>query len=87
MMEGASYLGGVAVKLRVKACTGCFGERVTLIGPSSVISFMIRRSGINCLVAMLSAMYSASVVERAISDCNLLDQVTGQPQWVIRKPV
>ena len=79
MMEGASDFGGVAVKLHVKACTGCFGEKVTLIGPSSVISFMILWSGINCLVAMLSAMYSASGVERAISDCNLLDQVTGHP--------
>ena len=39
---------------------------------------MMRRSGSNWRVAMLSAMYSASVVDSAISVCSLLDQIIGQ---------
>ena len=36
---------------------------------------------------VLAAIYSASIVESAISVCNLLDHVTGEPPREIRKPV
>jgi len=39
----------------------------TAIGPKLDNSAMIRRSGSNCRVAVLKAMYLASVVDRAIS--------------------
>ena len=35
--------------------------------------------GINSLAAILKAMYSASVVHKAISDCNLLPKCMGHP--------
>jgi hypothetical protein len=46
------------------------------------MSFKTRRRGNNSLIADERAIYSLSVVERAISDCNLLAQETGQPQNV-----
>ncbi len=47
------------------------------------ISCKIRRKGRMSLVAEDRAIYSLSVVERAISDWTLLVQDTGQPQKVI----
>ena len=53
---------------RVNALTGCFLLRVTLTGPCWEISSMMRRNGISWRVAILRAIYSASVVDNAISD-------------------
>jgi len=71
----------------VKVDIGCFCRRVTAIGPWFESSDMMRRSGSNCRVAMLRAIYSASVVERVISDWSLLDYMMGHPQKVMMKPV
>ena len=43
--------------------------------------------GIISLIAVDSAMYSASSVDNAISDCNLEDQFTGHPAIVNTYPV
>ena len=42
--------------------------------------------GISSRHAVDRAMYSASVVERAVSICNLDTQVTGQPAYVVAHP-
>ena len=42
--------------------------------------------GISSLHAVDRAMYSAFVVERAVSVCNLDAQVTGQPAYVMAHP-
>jgi hypothetical protein len=51
------------------------------------MSDKIRLSGKSSHVAVDNAMYSLSVLERAISVCNLLHHVTGHPQKVTTKPV
>ena len=50
------------------------------------ISFMSSNIGISSQHAVDRAMYSASIVERAISICNLDAQVTGQPAYVMAHP-
>ena len=42
--------------------------------------------GISSRHAVDRAMYSASVVERAVSVCSLDAQVTGQPAYVMAHP-
>jgi hypothetical protein len=51
------------------------------------MSCRMRRRGIKSRAAEDKAMYSLSVVDKAISDCSLLLHVTGYPQKVITKPV
>jgi hypothetical protein len=51
------------------------------------ISCTICRRGKISQVAVDNAMYSLSVVDRAISVCNLLPLNIGHPQKVITKPV
>mgnify|MGYP006061533923 CR=1 FL=1 len=45
-----------------------------------LISFKRFMNGITSLVACDNAIYSASAVESAISDCSFDHQYTGQPQ-------
>ena len=47
---------------------------------------MSSNTGISSRHAVDRAMYSASVVERAVSVCSLDAQVTGQPAYVIAHP-
>ena len=47
------------------------------------ISLSNCRSGSKVRIKVLSAINSASVVLKAISVCSLLDQMTGQPQYVM----
>ena len=51
------------------------------------ISFNILSIGTKSLIAVESAIYSASKVLRAISVCNLETQVTGHPPSVMTYPV
>ncbi len=46
------------------------------------MSWRTRRKGRSSRVAVDRAMYSLSVVDRAISDCSLLAQLMGHPQKV-----
>ena len=50
------------------------------------ISFMSSNIGISSRHAVDRAMYLASIVERAISICNLDSQVTGPPAYVMAHP-
>ena len=50
------------------------------------VSFTRPRNGITSRIALDRAMYSLSVVLRAISVCNLLPQVIGHPAYTMEKP-
>ena len=45
------------------------------------------QKGMRSIVAIESVLYSASIVERAMSVCNLLDQIAGQQDTQITNPV
>ena len=51
------------------------------------VSFMKPKKGITYRIALDRAMYSLSVVLRAISFLSLLPQVIGHPAYIITKPV
>ena len=51
------------------------------------VSFMRRKNRITSRIALDRAMYSISVVLRAISVCSLLPQIIGHPEYIITKPV
>ena len=51
------------------------------------ISFISPIKGMASLIAVDKAIYSLSVVLRAISVCNLLPQVIGHPANIMMKPV
>ena len=65
------WISGVSTKISIN-CANSF--RRVIVGNTS------RR-------AVLSAIYSASVVDRAIWVCNLLTQYIGQPAYLSTKPV
>lgn len=75
-----AWEGSVDVKERVNVDIGCEPFRVAAMGPKVDSSAMMRQRGSNYRVAILRAIYSASVVGRAISVWSLLAQVMGQPQ-------
>jgi hypothetical protein len=54
-----------------------------LIKECATMSCKTRQRGRISLAAVYKAMYSLSVVERAILDCNLLAHEIGQPQEMI----
>ena len=51
------------------------------------VSFMRPKNGITSRITLGRAMYSLSVVLRAISVCNLLPQVIGHPEYIMKEPV
>ena len=58
-----------------------------LTGKNERISSMRFKKGSTSRIATDNAMYSASVVLKAISVCNLLPQNIGQPAYEMTKPV
>ena len=65
-----------------------FRVGLMFLRPNKVANSTIKpRIGSASLVAVDSAMYSASVVLKAISVCNRLNHVTGQPPNLMTHPV
>ena len=51
------------------------------------VSFMRPKNGITSRISLDRAMYSLSVVLRAIYVCKFLPQVIGHPAYIMTKPV
>ena len=51
------------------------------------VSFIRLINGINSVIEVDRAMYSLSVVLREISVCILIPQLTGHPEYIIKKSV
>ena len=51
------------------------------------VSFMRPKNGITSRISLDRAMYSLSVVLRAIYVCKFIPQVIGHPAYIITKPV
>jgi len=71
-------------RLELKDCVEMVSDEVLGMEINELVtrSSRTRLRGRSSRVALDKAMYSLSVVERAISECNLLDQLIGHPQNV-----